>query len=213
MPRNFFPYSISLLGGLIVLSLALYQPLIRPWHLSWGASPAELQAVLPGDDLVNGDLTQSTRAISVQTAPDKIWPWLLQMGQGRGGLYSYDFLENLAGCDIHTLNMIVPEYQNLKIGDNIKLGPQDGLPYYRVVQLEAQQALVLRSVNPKTGESGETWGFYLRAIQLNQTRLIIRHRSPNSQKFPDQFINAIFEPIAFVMEQRMLVGLREHTEK
>ncbi len=204
-------------SGLIVLAgvmgIALYQPLIRPWHARWGASDAEVALALAGDELVAGQVFQTTRAIDVHAPAAAVWPWLVQMGQGRGGLYSYDGLENLAGCDIHTLNSIVPELQNLKVGDEIKIGPQQGLPHYQVVLLDPQKALVIRAVNASTGELGGTWGFYLLEKSPALTRLLIRHRDAPSLDATENTVNAIFEPISFVMEQRMLIGLRDHAEK
>jgi hypothetical protein len=198
---------LGLIGGL------LYVPVIKPWQMRWGATDAEVQTGYPGDDIVSGMADQSTRAIDIHTPASQVWPWLLQLGQGRGGLYSYDFLENLVGCDIHTLDYVAPELQNLKVGDTIKLGPQKGLPYYAVVLIEPQQALVLQAINPETGEPGGTWGFYLDEKSSSLTRLVIRHRDIPSQDPTARVVNSIFEPISFVMEHRMLHGIRDHAEK
>ena len=196
-----------------IAGLALYQPVIRPWHSRWGATDEEVRMALPADEMVAGEAAQATRAITIHTPAAQIWPWLLQMGQGRGGLYSYDWLENLVGCDIHTLDTIVPALQDLKVGDPVRIGPQKGLPYYEVVLLEPEKALVLRSVDSNTGTMGETWGFYLLEQGTSLTRLVIRHRTPPSQDSTSRIVNAVFEPISFVMEQRMLSGIREHAEK
>ena len=92
----------------------------RPRHLRWGASAQECDASLPGDDLiVSPDLT-ATRAITVRASAGQVWPWIAQLGQGRGGFYSYDFLENLAGCDIHSADRVVPRWQDIKVGDKIE---------------------------------------------------------------------------------------------
>ncbi len=210
-------YIILGLVGLVILAgvagLALYRPVIQPWHSRWGATDAEVQMVLLGDDIVKGPVYQTTRAIDIHVPADRVWPWLVQIGQGRGGLFSYDWLENLVGCDIHTLDRIVPDLQNLKVGDTIKIGPQNGLPYYKVVMLEPLKALVLRSYNSSTGAPGETWGFYLQENTAGLTRLIIRHRSAPGQDATENTVNAIFDPITFVMERRMLYGLRSHAEK
>jgi hypothetical protein len=203
--------------GLIILisliGLALYQPVIQPWHARWGATDSEVKMDFPGDEIVTGEVSQTTRAIDINASTAQIWPWLLQLGQGRGGMYSYDFLENLAGCDIHTLDAIVPELQNLQVGDKISMGPQEGLPYYQVALLEAEKAMVLRSINPTTGAPGETWGFYLIENSGGPVRLVIRHRTPPSENNTDRIFNSIFEPISFVMEHRMLYGIRDHAQK
>lgn len=209
--------NILKLFGLIVLvsviGMALYRPVIRPWHARWGATDEEVSMQLPGDAIVTGEVSQTTRSIAISTSPAQIWPWLLQLGQGRGGMYSYDFIENLAGCNIHTLNAIDPALQNLQVGDAILLGPQEGLPYYQVVLLEPQTALVLQSINATSGAPGETWGFYLIEQNSNLTRLVVRHRTPPSLDSTERVINAIFDPITFLMEHRMLHGIREHAEK
>jgi hypothetical protein len=203
------------LAGIIAAAALLYQPLIRPWHLRYGATDAEVQAVLPGDEIVTGQANQATRAIDVHAPASQVWPWLLQLGQGRGGLYSYDWLENLAGCDIHTLAAIDPALQDLKVGDTISIGKQSGLPHYRVALIEPQRALVLRVVDPKTGLDGNaTWGFYLEDAGAGSTltRLIIRHRDLPAADSTGKVVDAVFEPISFVMEERMLRGIRDHAE-
>src|SRR6266581_5299442 len=93
----------------------------------WGATDDEVNLTLPGDELVShADLT-ATRAITIHATATQVWPWIAQLGQGRGGFYSYDFLENLVGCDIHSADRIVLEWQDVRIGDEIRLAPQVAL--------------------------------------------------------------------------------------
>ena len=99
------------------------------------------------------------------------------------------------------------------MGDVVRLGLQDGLPYYTVVDLAAGERLVLRSVNPTTGEQGETWAFYLIPQGSRETRLVVRHRTPFSREGAERVINGIFEPVSFVMEHRMLQGIRDRAER
>ena len=113
-----------------VIGIALNQPVFRPWHARWGATDEEILMELPGNSIVNGEVSQTTRGIAVHAAAAQIWPLLLQLGQGCGGMYSYDFLENLAGCDIHTLNVIDPALLNLQVGVPILMGPQEGQPVF-----------------------------------------------------------------------------------
>ena len=197
----------------LALSAALYKPLIQPWVLTWGAEKNEIQASLAGDEMITGNLVESTRAVSISAPAGSVWPWLLQIGQGRGGFYSYDFLENLGGCDIHTLDTILPELQDLQVGDRIYLGSQETLVHYEVVLLEENAYLVMQSINPADGSTGETWGFYLQPVDAENTRLVIRHRSLISQDKIERMIYSVLEPISFMMEQRMLLGLRSHSEK
>src|SRR5271157_86814 len=117
MPTLFWILLSVLAAGL------LYVLVVRRWLLGWGASPAELAKRLPGDAFLPEASSTCTRAITINAPPDRVWPWIAQMGQGRGGFYSYDFLENLAGCDIHSADRVVPGWQDIKIGDTVKLAP------------------------------------------------------------------------------------------
>lgn len=212
MVKQVLLWGLGIFAVVAVLGLLAYKPLIQPWHARWGATGAEAAAALPGDEVVSEATLETTRAIDIHAPAEKVWPWILQLGQGRGGLYSYDFLENLVGCNIHTLDHIVPELQNLKVGDIIRMGPQDGLPYYKVLRIDPGKAMVMQSVAPKTGVMGETWGFYLAEQGGGATRLVIRHRGILSVDSTERTVNAIFEPISFVMERKMLFGIRDHAE-
>jgi hypothetical protein len=129
-------------GGVTVLFVLIVgYILIRPYHLRWGATDAEVAAPMPGD---TGGRSW-TRAITIQSSPQAIWPWLMQWGQGRGGWYSYDWLENLFGLDIHTADRILPEYQNLRIGDDICMGK--GFCVSKVSILEPNHWLGWQSVD------------------------------------------------------------------
>ena len=158
----------------IGVAAAVYILFARPRHLRWGASARECEASLPGDDLiVNPDLI-ATRAITVRTSADRVWPWIAQLGQGRGGFYSYDFLENLAGCDIHSADRIVPEWQDIKVGDQIKLAPAVGL---EVIAVEPGRSLVLRGGVPMGNTPPPydfTWAWVLRDEPDGTTRLLVR---------------------------------------
>ena len=166
---------------------------------------------LPADEMVAGEAAQATRAITIHTPAAQIWPWLLQMGQGRGGLYSYDWLENLVGCDIHTLDTIVPALQDLKVGDPVRIGPQKGLPDYQVVLLEPEKALVLRSVDSNTGTMGETWGSTCWS-KAPAGPAWLSATAPLPADSTSRIVTTL-EPISFAMEQRMPSGIREHAEK
>jgi hypothetical protein len=109
-------------GTAVLGSAAAYILAIRPWQLGWGATGEERDATLAGDDLIPNPDLMATRAITVHAPAAQVWPWIAQLGQGRGGFYSYDALENLVGCDIHSANRVVPEWQDLKVGDQVSLG-------------------------------------------------------------------------------------------
>ncbi|MEM8532269.1 MAG: hypothetical protein AAGF95_15595 [Chloroflexota bacterium] len=121
------------LGG--TLAASAYWLLLRPWYLHWGATDIDCERRLPGDDLIPRPYTQSTRAITIAASARDIWPWIVQIGQERGGFYSYDWLENLIGLDIHSADRIRPELQHLQVGDLIRFAP-DGGPGMLVAALE-----------------------------------------------------------------------------
>jgi hypothetical protein len=161
---------------------------------------------MPGDELLPGAPLVSTRAITVDAPPSAIWPWLVQMGPGRGGAYTYDWIENLLGLDIHSANKILPELQDLKAGDVIPLGAHG--PRMRVEVLEPDHMLVLRS------EDGIwVWAFGLYP-QDGATRLVSRNRiaTPDPSPASRAFSCYIMEPGSLVMERKMLLTLKQHAE-
>ena len=99
------------IGG-TAAALATYPVFVRPWHLKWGATEEEQKMSLPGDELVEHPKLNSTHAITINAATKDVWPWVVQMGQRRGGFYSYTFLENLVGCQMRNANEIVPAGPN-----------------------------------------------------------------------------------------------------
>jgi len=210
-----------------VVALVAYLEAIRPWHLRWGATDEETKRPLPGDDMVLLPKLQATHAITIHATAEKIWPWLVQMGQGRGGLYSYDWLENLLGLDIHSADHILPEYQRLKVGDVIPLEPGGTGP--PVVAIWPDRALVLGGeLRGGVGSSGSpfdlrdknpesymtcSWVFFLQPVNGKATRLIERFRLDWSEGWKDTLANrAILEPVSFIMERKMLLGIKRRAE-
>jgi hypothetical protein len=199
-------------GTAIGSAAAAYVLLARQRQLGWGATNQESHAPLLGDDLItNADLS-ATRAITIRASADQVWPWIAQMGQGRGGFYSYDFLENLIGCDIHSADWIVPEWQNVAVGDEVKLAPELGLA---VALLDRGQSLVLRGGIPMgkiTPPYDFTWAFALRAEPDETTRLLVRERYAYERPWARLLVEPT-ELISFVMSQKMLRGIRDRVER
>jgi hypothetical protein len=128
----------------------VYAIFIRPWHLRWGATNEELSKPLPGDELVPEPAIESTRAITVNAPVEEVWPWLAQIGQDRGGFYSYEWLENLAGCQMRNADRIHPEWQHRELGETVFLHPAYGM---RVASFEPGRAIVLEGVGTLRGRS------------------------------------------------------------
>jgi hypothetical protein len=198
---------VSVIGGVA----AAYILVVRPWHLRWGATGQESRESLPGDDLIaDPDLT-ATRAIPIRTAADQVWPWIAQLGQGRGGFYSYDFLENLVGCDIHSADRIESEWQDVGVGDQVRLAPKVGLA---VAFLERGRSLVLRGGIPVGNTAPPydfTWAFVLRDEPDGTTRLLVRERYAYTRSWARLLVEPA-EAVSFVMSRKMLRGLRNRTE-
>src|SRR6266568_6707448 len=108
-------------GAAVICGAAASILVARPRQLGWGATDEEAGATLAGDDLIPGPDLVATRAITIHALADRIWPWIAQLGQGRGGFYSYDVLENLVGCAIRSADRVVPEWQDVKVEDLVKL--------------------------------------------------------------------------------------------
>jgi len=191
---------------------AAYIFLARPRLLRWGATDQEFDGPLPGDEFVaNADLT-ATRAITIRASAERVWPWIAQLGQGRGGFYSYDFLENLIGADIHSADRIVPELQEIEVGDEVLLGPEFG---YDVALLEQGRSLVLRGGFPMKNIAppyDATWAFVLQAESDETTRLLVRERYEYKRWWAPLIVEPT-EAISYVMSQKMLRGIRDRAER
>ena len=181
-------------------------------YLRWGATDQEVGDSLPGDDLIpNADLI-ATRAITIRAAADRVWPWIAQLGQGRGGFYSYDLLENLVGCNIHSSDRILPEWQDIKVGDEIRLAPQVGLV---VAFIEQGRSLVLRGgipIGKRAAPYDFTWAFTLRDGADETTRLLVRERYAYTRAWARLIVEPT-EMLSFVMSQKMLRGIRDRAER
>jgi Zinc-binding dehydrogenase len=196
----------------------LYLLAVRPWHLRWGATGAEVSTELPGDALVPHAKLVSTRAITIHARAHEIWPWLLQIGEGRGGIYSYTWLENLVGCQMQNADRIVPELQHLEVGDTIWLArswnERFGVPSYLVVaEIDPGRALVLRNSDVPGSGDAFSWAFVLRKQDEESTRLIVRSRSVWGAGVGSVLLGRVMgEPAHFVMERAMMLGIKHRAE-
>jgi len=195
-------------GALSIAGYILSSPITRSWYSKWGATESEAEMPMAGDHFVPTPKLQSTRAITIQAPAEDIWPWLVQMGQGRGGLYSYERLENLAGCDMHNADHILLEHQQLEVGDKIRLVPEGREPYFLVSAIEPGKAIILGGDDPPT-----TWTFVLEPTNENTTRLLIRWRQDYDSGLGN-FIGwrLVTDPINFVMERKLMQGVKVRAE-
>ncbi len=211
-----------LIGGAQVLAVTLAAPLLRSRYNRWGATDAEVEASMPGDELVTAPRLGYTRAITIAAPPNRLWPWLVQMGQGRGGLYSFDGLENLVGCNIHSASQVMADCQQLAVGDLIRLGPA-GYPCFRVDQVDSGASLVLVGADPRPPHAVApqdspvgiaTWQWQLRPTADGRgTRLLTRQRLSYPPTTGTAVIWHLVEPVGFVMERRMLLGIKQRVER
>jgi hypothetical protein len=194
-----FWVSIAVVVGIILVAYIVF---LRPWHMRWEATDTEVALVLPGDAYIPPLAVRSTRALTIDAPANAVWPWIVQLGQGRGGFYSYEWLENLFAAEMHNAERIQPELQTLQVGDHISF-QQDG-PYTRVALIEPAHVLVV--------EGGWTW--VVEPIDANTTRLIVRYASFEvGNTWSKLFYYPIFEPAHFVMESGMMLGIKARAER
>ena len=184
-----------------------YPLFFRRQCLTWGATAEEAVGKLPGDELLPEADIVPTRAVTIDAPPCAVWPWLVQMGSGRGGAYTYDWIENLFGLNMHSARQILPQFQDLKVGDELPLGP--GRPVMRVEVCDPEQTLAIRFA-----DGNWVWIFALFA-EDGRTRLISRNRiaTPGAPLPVRVFNMLVMEPGSLIMERRMLLGIKQRAER
>jgi len=201
--------------GAALILFHLAAPFLRSYRARWGAADSDLQRNLPGDDLVPSPKWQYTRAITINAPASEVWKWLVQIGANRGGLYSYDGLENLAGCNIHSADDIIPELQTLKAGDDITIHPN--APAMKVAAARSGQYILIHNDSREADSVhyiNMNWLLYLEVPSLTTTRLISRGRYDYSPDLSNKlWMGPLFvEPVGFVMERKMLLGISQRAE-
>lgn len=212
------------IAGAAMIAVALLTPFLQSRRSKWGATDAEVHRSLSGDDLVPHLKGEYTHAITIHAPATEVWQWLVQIGQGRGGFYSYELLENLVGCKMHNTDQIIPEFQHLEVGDSILMHPKNGYPY-TVAGIEPGRALVLQTrVDTQTGNTFEltdtmpekyldfSWVFFLEEPDEGTTRLISRSRNNWNRSLGNTLVFGVFGAISMVMDQKMLLGIKQRAE-
>jgi hypothetical protein len=193
---------------------AAYLLFVWPWMRGWGATRSEQKAMLPGDDIVYGANLRTTKAITIQAPPEVIYPWLLQIGVDRGGMYSYQWLENLFGLKVQNVDHIVPAYQEARPGDFWRFTPEDYLlnpgPGLYVRELIPNQAVLLTfGLESKPDDKPiYTWQFVLEPQPAGSTRLLLRSNMAIKPELPIKLTYFV----QFIMERKMLLTLRDKVE-
>ena len=206
--------ALAITGTVLAAGTLFNRFVLWPWMQDWGATKVEVGAALPGDDLVANANLRLTKGITIQAPPQAIYPWLLQIGVDRGGMYSYDWLENLLGLRVHSADRIVPAYQQARVGDFWRFTPPDYVlnpgPGLFVQELQPDRAVLLTfglETKPEE-EPFMTWQFVLRPQPDGSTRLLLRSNVRAGAPLPIQLTYFI----QFIMERRMLLGIRERAE-
>jgi len=190
-----------------IVGPAAYLLFFRRWCLTWGARDNEVAGKLPGDELLPGAGLVTTRAVTIDALPEVIWPWLAQMGSGRGGAYTYDWIQNLLGLNMHSADTILPQYQDIKVGDELPMGP--GRPVMTVEVADPPRTLAIR-----IADQNWVWIFAL-VPEGGSTRLISRNRIATSSLGPvaRAFYTVFMEPGSLIMERKMLLGIKQRAER
>jgi hypothetical protein len=190
---------VALVGAVCVA----YWRWLREPVLNWGATEAEASSRLPGDELLEAADGVATRAIEIEAPASAVWPWIVQMGPApRAGAYTYDWIENLLGLNMHSADEVLPAFQHPELGDAIEYGSNR----MRIERVEPERVLAWRS------EDGNwVWSFVL-AEHAGRTRLVSRNRF-RLPTLPARIGMLAMEPASLVMERKMLLGIKERAEK
>lgn len=198
---------------LTAVPLWVASPLLRPWHMHWGATRTEIIGEMPGDAVVQRARFNATRAVTVGAPPSAVWPWIAQLGYGRGGFYTYDLLDNAGE---RSADRVLAQYQDIGVGSLIPMWHDAGdlAIAYEVASLEAPNSM-LWVHRPHPGEKPDsTWSWRLTPVLSGGTRLVTRMKQDYRWETPRlALFNAwLMEFGDFAMERRMLLGIKARAE-
>ena len=188
----------------------------RRYYRNWGTTKEECDTALPGDELVSQPVVQTTEGIWIDAPASAVWPWLVQMGQDRGGMYTYEKLENLVGLKHRNADRIHPEWQHLAVGDVIRLVPRGWMGLRNgialpVVALVEGESIILRLQPPDVPVDG-VWSFHVVAHWEDRCRLLVRTRA--RMRVPGEALGAeAAGPVMSLLTRGMLQGIKRRAEE
>ncbi len=207
----------ALEGAALIVWNLVATPFIGRRRWKWGTVGTEPTDSLPGDGLVPEPKWSYTLGIAVDAAPEDVWPWIAQLGQGRGGLYTYQTLENIAGCRITNTTEILPDHQHPKVGEDIRL--HETASKMRIEIVDAPNALVLlgslADMGVEEGWGMSTWQFVVNPGPDGGSRFLTRGRYDYSPDWKSRFAYGRFplEVITFVMSRKMMLEIKRLAER
>ena len=212
------------LGGAAVIAAAFATPFLQGARSHWGLAPADLQRHFPGDDLLPTPRWGWTHAVTIEAPPDRVWPWVAQIGAERGGFYSYQFLENAVGCELRNAERTFETWA-VQPGSTLQLHPR--IPALEVVEVvDGRHFVAHGKADERARRRGDpwvevTWAFLVEPLAPSaesprgRTRFVSRYRSATSDDLATRLEagRALLEPIGFAMDRRMLLGVKARAEK
>jgi hypothetical protein len=194
---------VSVILGSMVALAASYWRWVRPWQLTWGSTDAEVATAMPGDEVVGRPSFNATRAVSIVAPPECIYPWLIQMGVGRAGWYSYDLLDNLARP---SATVILPQHQQIEVGDVVPMSP-DGKQGMRVLDFRQDSWLLWWD-----GVGDCTWVWSIEPGEDGTARLVSRVRMQYRWLSPSILFGLLVEFFDLIMMRRAMLGIKQRAE-
>ncbi len=223
-PKYTFHQILEGIEGIAIMIACYLTFFLKPLRNRWGLTKSEANRSLIGDEIVEQPKAQFSHGVAINAPASAVWPWVAQMGQGRGGFYTYEALENLAGLNISNANKILPAFQQPKIGDLIPFSPTDAYP---LVFCESRKAMVLgvwydidngTIFNPEEVAPDNcfrlSWLWYVEDLGNNRSRFISRNRLTYSPSFTNKLLFGwLMEPIVFAMDRKMCLGIKKRAER
>lgn len=207
-------------GGVLVMLGAFLSPFARGARCHWGLDRELAARRYPGDELVPRPRWGWTHGVEIQASPLEVWPWVAQIGADRAGFYSYEWLENLIGCDVFNAETVHPEWE-AKVGQELVLHPEPGAPRMKIVALETGKWLIASAVSDAEAQRATepwiavSWLFWIEPLDGGRSRLISRYRVACSDDLASRlsYGPTLMEPVGFAMDRRMLLGIKERVER